>query len=513
MKKHFLPFLVGVLLSGLVFLVYWFGLAPGPVWEPADVGTLLASLVRPKFFSFSFSPFYFIFGSIWSRWGSLEGLAFRANLISSLLAALGVVLIYLVILKVTQDFKPALFGGLCLALFPGFWYFALFANFYILSFSLLWLSLLPLFWFEDRPRLALFLSSFFFALSFSCFPSAISLVGPLLAFIWMERRRLDFLSILASGAIIFLVLAAVFLTGVYFGLPLREFLSSLLPLRPIFSSSWQNILCFAETFLEGSWWLLLPLAGLGLIFGGGERKLLSQSLISLIVVAAIYPLPAMTGPYLPFLSAVMIWASFGFDILWNLALAFSDTEIGTALENRVFVLVFRLKREGRVLRLLTLSTLVFLMLVIPFWAFPSRFSALSRRRDIAAELYGETAWEVLPPGAVVLSEKEEYLSILRYFEATRGGEGVLVTHSGLGFDEKERRRILRFYSDIKVPQALGFVETSAEALAGLREFVAQNPNRAFFFTLDRPAGGRGNCVGEWEGLSLTAEEPLYRVER
>ena len=511
--RKLLPFLVAAPLSVFAFLVYWFGLAPGIVWEPADVGTLLASLARPKFFSFSFSPLYFIFSFPWSRLGPPTDLAFRANVVSALFAVLGVVLVYFVILKLTGDFKPALLGGLCLAFFPGFWRFALFANFYTLSFFLLWLSLLPLFCFESRPRLALFWSSFFFALSFSCFPSTIFSIAPLLVFVWTKRKQLNPLDIFISVLVFLLPLSVIFLVGSFSNLPLREFVFSLYPLRPVISSSWQNILCFAEMFFESHWWLLLPLSGLGFFFGGGEMRFLSGSFISSLIVIAICPLPETLGVYLPLLSAVTVWAALGFDVLWNLALTFSDTEIGTALESRVFVLVFRLKREGRVLRFLTLGALVFLALAVPFWNFPPRFSALSRREDAAAELYGKKAWEILPSGAVVLAEKEEYLSVLRYFEATKGEKEVLVTHSGLGFDEKEKQRLRKFYSGIKVPQALNSVETSSAALVGLREFVTQNPSRTFFFTLNYPARGRGDRVGEWEGLSLIAEEPLYRVER
>jgi len=507
-KKQFPPAAYAALLGIVAFLVYWFTLAPGIVWDP------VASLVQPRFFSFSFSPLYFLLGSLWSRLGLLSGLAFRANLVSALFASLSVSLVYLAIWEVTQDVKPAFLGGLCLALFPKFWSFALFANFYTLAFFLFWLSLLFLFHFERRPRGALLWSTFFAALSFLCFPAAVFLAFPLGAVAWQGRAQLRRRGVLTAGLVFVVIVTAGLSAGLVLGLPVRAFVLSLSPLRPVFLSSWRNVLGFTRVLLDDLWWVLLPLAGLGFVFGGGSQALLIRSLLGLFAVVAIYPLPEMPGVYLPLFSVIILWASLGFKAIWDLALALSDTEIGAAFKNRVFVLVFRLKREGRVLRFLVVGALSLLAVAMTAWELPARFLSLSRTVDTEAALYGKQAWEVLPPGAIVLAEKEEYLSALRYFEVTERNRGILVTHPSLGFDQKEVARIRRFYPEVVVPGYLGSAETEADALAGLESFVVQNINdRAVFFTLSYPATGQGTCVGTWEDLPLVAEGPLYRIVR
>ncbi len=512
MKTPFPPVVYAALLGVVAFLGYWSTLAPGIVWDPASVGNLLASLVQPRFFSFSFSPLYFLLGSLWSRLGPLSSLAFRANLVSALFASLGVSLIYLVIWEATRDTKPAFLGGLCLAFFPQFWYFALFANFYTLAFFLFWLALFSLFYFKERPRCALFWSVFFSALSFLCFPAAVFLIFPLGIAAWQGRGQLRFWDIVGAGLVFVVVIAAGISAAAALGLPVRGFVFSLSPLKPVFLSSWQNALSFAGGLLFGHWWVLLPLAGLGFIFGGGQRPALVRSLLGLFAIVAIYPLPEMSGAYLPVFSVIILWASLGFKIIWDLAWALSDTEIGAAFKTRVFVLVFRLKKEGRALRFLVVGALSFLAAVMIAWDFPARLSSLSRAADTAAILYGEQAWEALPPGAIVLAEKEEYLSVLRYFEAIGKTRGVLATHPSLGFDQKEVARICQFYPEVIVPESLSLVETDFSALAALRDFAARNAHdRAVFFTLSYPATGVGGRVGEWEGLSLIAEEPLYRI--
>ena len=511
MKKYLPPALAALFLA-FVLGVYFMTLAPDLVWDPPETGTLLASAQSSEFFRFSPSPFYFLLAQGWKRipWGTL---ALRGNFFSMGLALLSVGLVYFLILRLGRDFRFALFGGLIMALSPLFWPFVRFANFYtlLLFLSFLYFSLLLL---DGEGRLP-FVISLLFGLAVSTAPAAIVLALPLALYLWVRRHCLRVKGFGLALLGIFLGLFPAFGAWFFFGLPLGKIFFSLSPLSPFWSSSWQNLLSFAELFFFKVPWPLYSLAFIGALWGvgGRERAFLFLGFLSFLVLLGIYPLPEYLGVFIFPISIFVIWAALGAKVVWELIYTLSNTEIGAAFETRLFVLVFRLKRKVAILRYLLLGLFFIFLAFLPFKEFRESFAALDYFDNSALE-YGSKAQEKFssrPSKSLVLAQEGKFLSSLRYFSSLDPKKKVIVTTTSLVVDPGEYFRLRKFYPELWLPSSVGEGKSESWALEALEVFIDKNlGNFEIFLTLNHPSQGRGVVYGKWGEYTLVAEEPLYR---
>lgn len=513
MKKS-LPFILFLVVFST--LVYGLTIAPGLVWDPVGVGTLLASISNSRFFSYSFSPLYFVVGRF-LFFLSGSKIASAANDFSLFSAVLTQAIFYLTLKELTRKDVVALFGALFLSVLPFFWQYALYTNFYIFWVAITWLFLFFLFLLESVSRLKWWLIAacgLLFALALTAFPLSVFFSFPLLL-IFVERRK----EITRNKVLIFFLsfavpLVLVLWTAFRAGINLGAFFGSLVPVDPLIQTTEASLVSLTKTIFPGFYWVVIPLAVLGFLFGEEDLGGVSKFLIVFLITPILYSFSASAGAYLLLVSLIIFWAALGFGVLWDLVCKFSDTEIGTAIENRFFVLVFRLKKEAQAFKAMSLVLLGGLAFLLCFYSFPKRWRELSRANERGAEDYvqlveGRMEW----PSLVFSPEGSRYLSALRYLEGISAEKSLVVTYPFAGLDSNEVSRLRAHHPELRVPDSLGFAQTSTAASSWLRKLIAWNKD-AFdiFLTLDKPTTGVGRRVGEWEGFSIVTYEPFYKLE-
>ncbi|MEA2020192.1 MAG: hypothetical protein U9M98_00475 [Patescibacteria group bacterium] len=513
MKKT-LPFLLLLLIFST--FVYAFTLAPGLVWDPVDVGTLLASISSSRFFSYSFSPLYFLVGRFLFFLSGCK-VASIANLFSLFSAVLTQAVFYITLREVTKKDVVALFGALFLSVFPFFWQYALYANYYIVWTAVAWLFLFFVFTLESVSKLTwqlLLGCGLFFALALAAFPLSVFLSFPLLLIFVEQRRMITRNQVLIFFSSFVIPLLFIFGAATQAGVSLEAFFGSLVPVDPLLQTAEANLVSLAKTIFPGFYWIVIPFAAVGFLFGEEGVRGVSKFLIVFLVTPVLYTFAVSEGAYLLLVTFIVFWAALGFGSFLDLIWKVSDTEIGTAVENKFFVLVFRLKKEAQALKIISLSLLGGLALLLCFYSFPEHWRELNRANDGEAENYvelveGRVGW----PSLVFSPENSRYISALRYLEAINGEKSLVVTYPAAGLDSSEVLRLRTHHPELKVPDFLGFAQTSAAANSWLRKLVAWNKDEfSIFLTLDKVSAGVGREVGEWEGFSLVTYEPLYKLE-
>lgn len=495
--------------------VYIFTLAPGIVWDPVDVGTLLASISNPRFFSYSFSPLYFLLGRGLAFFSGKD-IASTANLFALLSAVITPAIFYLTLKEVVQKEIIAFFGALFLALFPFFWQYALYANFYMLWVALVWLFLFCLVSLESDENLSrkmVFACSVSFALALSAFPLSVFLVFPLLLVLFERKKSLNRPKL--WGFLIAFVVVSGFVLGVaaWSGVSLGTYFGALVPVDPLVQTAELNLVSLVGDLFSDLYWLLVPFTVLGFLLGEGKGRVVSKFLGIFLITPVLFSYSRGRGAYLLLVTVVVFWTALGFGVLWDLIMQVADTEIGTAIENKFFVLIFRLKKEAQALKFILLALLGGIGFFLCFYGFPQRWRDVSRADDRDAEHYIQSARQRLEwPSLVFAPESNKFLSVLRYMEATGTEKQAVVTYLSAGLDEEEILRLRDHHADLQVPDSLGFAQTSAAANTWLRKTVSWNKESfAVFLTMDKVSSGVGREVGEWEGFPLVTSEPLYEV--
>lgn len=497
------------MLSAIVGSAYLLTLAPSLVWQPASTGSLLASIQSPEFFSISPSPLYFLLGQLWKRI-PLGTLALRGNLLSLALALSVVLLVFYLTYELTKDIKPAFFGAVVMAFLPFLWRFAAVANFETLLLLVMWsfLEVTVL----DKGGRHLGLATFLLGLCLSITPAAVVMVVPYLYHLLTLRSSgtaLKFGSVVAG---LFLGLSPAVFAG-FLGVPLFRIYSSLVPLTPLWSSVWQNLLSFLEFCLTMPWPLFV-LAVVGLLWGSDskERTTLMTFALPFVILFGIYPFAEITGIYLFPISVVVLLSALGFRVIWDLLTTISNTEIGAAFENKFFVLVVRLKRSMVLLRYLSLGSFLVFVFWLPFWNLKSNLAIVDRHSDRTADDYLQGAERYLSDNSLFLADSDEFLSVLRYLSSVKARESAVVTGTNMVLDRSEYERISRWHPNLWLPGIVKANASEGETEGALKLLVSKNLGHFdVFLTLDRPSSAGGGVIGRWGIFSLVSEGPLYRV--
>jgi len=165
MKKSKIYLLIGSGLFVITSVIYIFALCPSihPRDNP-DAITAAATLgiAHPPGY-----PLFTILGHLFSKI-PISSIPFRVNMMSALFSAATVFIVYLIILKLTKRFWPALIGASILAFSYNYFLQSLYADFLSLNNLLVALEILViLIWREKQEKKYLYLFAFLFGLAFS----------------------------------------------------------------------------------------------------------------------------------------------------------------------------------------------------------------------------------------------------------------------------------------------------------------------------------------------------------
>ncbi len=507
MKTRVFALFLTVIFFGIAFL-YFSTSAPGLVWEPAQTGTLLASVMDLEYAYLADSPLYFLLARALFLLRISE-FARVMNIFSLLSALTFLVLFYFAVKTASGSKKAALLITVSLGVFPFFWKFALFANYYMLWLVFCWLFLLLLFKARSNFNF-IFPATFVFSLSLLGFPLSIIFVIPLGYFLFKRRYmfsiwKLGFLVFLLSVPLLLVITAVSAL-----GMSLDNYVALLWPPDQVGRYVGENVVTYFGYYFRSFYAVVFALVFLGFFFWDGEGKTLFRLLIAFLVIFIALPFSEFSGGYLLLTTALFFYAALGFVVFWGIISRLLNTDIGVAFENKVFVLVFRLKKKAKLVRYLCLGALTFLCSLTIFWSLPLRYQNISRSKDVETMRYVARAQESLADRSVVFAENPRYEQALKYLAAEESGSNHWIISDGVS--SEELRRAGERYSDLELPELKLY-----PAGIGIRpwfvELVEKNKNSwDFYLTLDRPTGRAGLEVGIWEGYTLVAQEPLYEVE-
>ncbi|MFW6143685.1 MAG: hypothetical protein ACOC4Z_02070 [Patescibacteria group bacterium] len=497
MKGSFwLPFVPAFLaVSGFYLATFY----PGLVEDPPQTGSVIASVSHPHFYSRAFSPLYLLIGQI----GKIlpgENLAFYGNLFSLCLGLGAVGLLYIVVRKLTLRIIPALFAALSLGLSSLFWPFSVVANFYI-PFCFFSYLLLMLLLFDS----SLFWWGFLGGILISTLPSGLAMIVPLLTAVFIRKHFSGWKDVFNIVGGLCLGLFPLLVASLFFNFSWQSYFEAL---RFLDSSLYQNFLNLLALFAEVPWGYVF-LFFVGILWGGEsvKRKVFLSYLFSFLPLALFFPLPQSKGLFLPFWGAFFAFSAWGLAALLDLLNLFQQTKIGVAWENKLFVLIFKLKQQVALLKALFAGVLVVFVGLLIVWDIDARYETAARSGEDLL-IYMERATPVLVPQTLVLVEEQLYLSTLQYLKACNGYGDVVITSTSLPYDEEEQDRVRSNFPSL-VMASLDFVRGS-KGEEVLQAFVADNLDNWGIYLALRPA--LGDQQGSWGEFTLIPEGPLYRIQ-
>jgi hypothetical protein len=135
-------------------------------------------------------PLYTLLGWLWAHGVRVADVAYRMNLLSAVLGASTVTVVYLIVHDLTSRQAPALLAAVLFAFSPTFWMQAIVAEVYTLSTALMALVIyLLLRWEAARPSSrGLLLAAFVYGLSLTNHRVIIILLPALVLFVWLTNR-------------------------------------------------------------------------------------------------------------------------------------------------------------------------------------------------------------------------------------------------------------------------------------------------------------------------------------
>ncbi len=187
LKRLRLSLWVGLALFSGVLIVYLLTLAPGVLGgDPGELQFLphILGLAHP-----TGTPFYILFGKLWTMLPLGSSVAWRLNLLGALSAALAVFVTYHCAYLLVQRIVPALAAALTLAYGIPFWEQATMADKY--AFNALMVALviyLTLRWGKTRSPAALNLLVFTYGLSLTHHRSMAIFAPTLLGYVWWHEK-------------------------------------------------------------------------------------------------------------------------------------------------------------------------------------------------------------------------------------------------------------------------------------------------------------------------------------
>jgi len=509
--KNLLPL---ILLTGLVLTVYLKTVAPSLTWHQPELyeGTLATAAYNRDFALTPLSPTYLIL----SQPLTLLPLdpVFRLNLMSILCGTAAVAACYLIILKLTTNIPAALLGALTLAFAKTFWEQALYTNVY--SLTVLFLTLALLFYYYQKPKAAFL----FLGLAIS---SHLSLISALPAFMLGEigavrGRRDRFKEIGKQVAALLIPPLALFTPSASFSNLGREVIRWFEPFWPgSFSTVWANFLSFLEIIPANFNAVTLTLALAGTLWGFSGDKLnrkIRWLLPGLFFVGLGFNIrhtsPDISPYYLPQIIILSLWAGLGANVVGNTLTKLARAELAAAFENRFFLLVFRLKKEGRILKLLVNALLLGLLVAPPAQAFLTHFGSVDQSTNRAASRYAIEAISNLPNEALVIAENREMLTALSFYqEVVYQRPDITIVATDFLLDREKFARLQSDHPELRLA-GVRVATTPEKAAPMLEKFVTNNLyGRPIYLTLSQPAVE--GAVAFWVQFRLTGESGLYRV--
>ncbi len=507
MKTRVFALFLTVIFFGIAFL-YFSTSAPGLVWDPAETGSLLASAMDPEYAHLADSPLYFIFARALFLLGADE-FARVMNVFSLLSALSTLALFFLAVKRASSSRKAALLTASSLAVFPVFWRFALFSNYYTFWLALCWLFLLLLFKAKNNFTY-IFPAAFVLSFSLLAFPLSIIFIIPL-SYVLFERRgyfsaRKIVFFVFSLLVPLLLVIAAAGFLGMVWG----NYTALFWPSNLVGSSVGENIVTYFAQYFQNFYVVIFALSFLGFFFWDGGGKNIFRLLISFLITFIALPFFEISGGYLLLTTVLFFYAALGFVVLWEIISRLLNTDIGVAFENQLFVLVFRLKKKAKLVKYFCLGAFTFLGSLTIFWNLPLRYEMISRSKDVGAVRYVSRAQEILADRSVIFAENSRYEQALRYLAASESRSNLWIISDEV--DSMELRRAGKRYLDLELPE-LKLYPAGIGVRPWFVDLVEKNKDSwDFYLTLDRPSGRAGLEVGVWEGYTLVAQEPLYEAK-
>lgn len=438
-------FLVTPLLFFLCFSIYFITLSPDITWAHfSESGAKLLLQIYNRSLNFpSRHFFYLLFAKLYLFFirplQTNLPFAFLFNLFSAILASLTIALFYLLLTSLFPKLKtpphlppanlnylPPLFGSLLLAFSPTFWSQALVtstSSFYLFFFTLFLFSILKM---KKGGKRRVFLLLIFssFVLFSSIFPGD------------LPKQRRSF----------------------------SQFCNNF---SAIISLTWRN---FSPT--------LIILASLGLFFSLEKSLIFLTLSISVGQIAFDSLFQTSTTPpfFLPTFAIISLWISGGVKVVLEIILALVNARLAVSFDNQFFLLIFRLKQSGEILKYLVLGIGAFLLLLPIERNLKYNYPYVNLRQEQRALNFGQKAFSVLPKNSLVFCETEKICFTLQYFQKVVYKKEIEIQP----------------FSD----------KTEAE----IRKALAKRP--VFFALAKFPAGQER---GYWKDFVLISKGPLYQL--
>lgn len=499
--RHFLP--LGIL-SVLVFTVYLRTMPPGLTWEHwgYDAGDLISSVYTWGIPHPPGTPLYVLLGQLFRLLPFFSNPALKFDFMSVFFGWLSLVVAYLCAFSLTKSRWAASTAALFLAFGPLVWGQSIIAEVLTLNlFLVATTTYLLILWEKSdslgvRNDLLLRFSLITFGLSLTNHVSAL-MISPAILFLVLSIAP----ELFKNGRGL-MKLATSFLIGLspYVYLPIRALMhpalnwgdpSSLSRLIShvtaqeyrgmlFFKSQWlvvDNAFKFVSSLLKNFNPFGFLVGVLGLVFGKRNRIrdfLIFSSLFQLLFVLN-YNIVNIETYYLPIFFNFSLFVAFGFlEIMALLG------RLRGSVDSRAAKLFAQVNFRRRDLRLTFGGALRFWLLVV-IWFSALLNIALYRKevdlsRSFVTEDYGRGVFKVLEPGAIVLTEGDNYTLSLTYFRYVVFPErtDVAVFHEALfyklGWMLKQAQRN---YPNLRFPRG-EVTYDEKEGLKALLEFIELN---------------------------------------
>ena len=407
MLKKYSHQLVLILIFTIPLIIYSKTLLPGP--EQGDIGELQAAAYTLGIAHPSGYPVYVILGKLFT-FLPFGPIPWRVNFMSAFFSSFTIVLIYLILIKLTNSKITAFLASLILAFSNNFWYFSLVAQVYSLNVFFIALFIL---WYLNFPSKETKIKKnsyfwFFFLLSIGQgnHRSFTALTPIFLFFLFLKNPKF-FLNIKR----IFLIFTAFFLgLSIYLYIPLRSLQSPYL--NYAHPNNWKNfkylvtseqfhhmwfavpiktlvnkkIPWFYQLLLSQFYWAGLFLASIGLISLMIKRKfsllfLLTFSFLANTLICLSYNSGELHRYFMPSFLIVSLMIGLGIGEIFNTS---------NLIKNKIF------------------KKTVFCFLIILFSFYP--FSLLKKNcplvdqsKNFSPYYWGVNTIEAVKPGAIIMS--------------------------------------------------------------------------------------------------------------
>ena len=508
---------VGLVITGIVFLVYLATLAPDLTFEHegSDGGDLITAAYTLGVPHPPGYPTYTILAWLFTHlpFGTI---AYRVNLLSAVCAALAIYFFF----RITWELQPEadrtliipIASTTILAFSSLYWSQAVIAEVYALlalfSTLLLWLLIR---WRNGAQDWYLWLGGLFFGIGLGNHLSLVFILPASLILLWSERRRWFRLRVLLPAFLLFLVGISVFMylpiaaahdPPVNWGNPQTwDGFVWVVTARPyqsfVFGLPSENISTRLGTwgllFIEQFWWWGLIIAGIGIIaWFIRDRTFLFFSVVWGVPLA-IFAFAFQPSDSFMFLIPVFILLA----ICWGegvrlLMLIGGQLTARTADTSPNPTISAFWRWWPRII-----------VLLLPIALMTSNWNKINLSKDVSAPTYISEILNALPEGSVVLTRCDKPTFSLWYeLYVNQNRTDLLVVNGRLLSYDWYRQQISSRYPELNLP--IVYQETDSDDY--ISEFITLNLNNHSMFATDPSL--------EWENrfnFTDLGESPVYRI--